>query len=230
VKTLPFLAMAGFFLPALTGTSALAQTSPDLREPDVLYLDGNVPAPVMATFRASTTLYLRRNFQTALAVLSPGQAMQIVGIGPDGYLLKGTYRNNTVVGWIHPENLPTGFDTSIFTQARKNQERHDAVAAAIANKSVIPGMTQDEVTESLGRPDQVASRTDAAGSSVTWIFTTYKEEPQYSYALDHFGRAVLQTYYVKIPIGQMVVGFANGAVSTIENHQTDPNSPGVVTN
>ena len=114
--------------------------------------------------------------------------------------------------------------------AKKTQERREAVATAIANKTVFPGMSPDEVRQSLGPPEQVASRTDAGGSSVTWIFTTYKEVPQYNYALDGFGRPVLQTYYVKIPIGQMIVGFANGVVATIDQHQTDPNSPGVVTN
>jgi hypothetical protein len=35
---------------------------------------------------------------------------------------------------------------------------------------------------------------------------------------------------VKIPIGQMTVSFAKGVVATIDQHKTDPNSPGVVTN
>jgi len=40
----------------------------------------------------------------------------------------------------------------------------------------------------------------------------------------------MQTYYVKIPIGQMIVDFAEGVVTSVEQHKTDPNSPGVVTN
>ena len=56
------------------------------------------------------------------------------------------------------------------------------------------------------------------------------EQPQYQYTLDGFGRTVLSTYYVKIPIGQEIIAFVNGAVISIEQHKTDPNSPGVVTN
>ena len=207
-----------------------AQTDPALREPGVLYLEDNVPGPITTTIRAPTTLYLRRDFQMVLAVLNPGQTVEVVGFSPEGYLLKGTARNNTVVGWIHPADLPTGFDPSIFAVAKKNQERRDAVAVAIANRTVIRGMTPDEVEQSLGKPTQVSSRTDASGSSLSWTFTTYREEPQYSYALDPFGRPVLQTYYVKIPVGQQIVDFANGTVSSIEEHTSDPNSPGVVTN
>ena len=104
------------------------------------------------------------------------------------------------------------------------------MGVAITNRSVIQGMTPDEVKQSVGRPEQISSRVDPGGTALTWIYTTYREEPQYQYTLDAFGRPVLQTYYVKIPIGQLIVGFANGAVISVEQHQTDPNSPGVVTN
>jgi len=41
---------------------------------------------------------------------------------------------------------------------------------------------------------------------------------------------VLQTYYVKIPIGQLIVASLTGAVISVVEHKTDPSSPGVVTN
>jgi hypothetical protein len=217
------LAWAGSF--ALWGQSDLS-----LDEPGVLYLPGNVPEKVTAVIKAPTTVFAQRNFQTVAGYLGPGQTVEILGVAPDGYILRGSYRNNTITGWIHPQDLPTGFDPRIFDAAKQTQERRDAIAAAIANKTVVPGMTPDEVQQAVGRPEQTATKTDASGSTVTWIFTTYKQEPQYSYAFDVYGRPVLQTYYVKIPIGQMIIGFGNGVVASIEQHQTDPNSPGVVTN
>ncbi len=203
---------------------------PALREDGVLYFEGNLPAKVTATLHDATTLYLRRDFQMALASLYPGQKVELIGMSPEGYLLKATYRNNTVSGWIKPANLPPGIDPAVFAEAQKNQAHRDAVAVAIANKDVIRGMTPDEVKLSVGRPEQVASRDDAGGSALTWVYTTYREEPQYQYALDGYGRAYLQTYYVKIPIGQIIVSFADGVVVSVEQHKTDPNSPGIVTN
>jgi hypothetical protein len=215
---------------ALSLSVALAELDPELREQGVLYFDGNLPNKVIVTLHATTTVYLRRDFKMALAALYPGQKVELVGMSPDGYLLKANYRNNTITGWIRPEDLPTGVDPSVFSVAKKNQARRDAVAVAITNKNVIQGMTPDEVRQSLGKPGQVSSRVDPSGSAITWIYTTYVEQPQYEYGLDPFGRPVLQTYYVKIPIGQMIVSFVNGAVISIEQHKTDPNSPGVVTN
>lgn len=215
---------------ALFLTVAPAQIAPELREDGVLYFEGNLPDKLVATLHTTTTVYLNSDFKMALASLYNGQKIELIGMSPQGFLLKATYRNNTINGWIHPEDLPTGIDPGLFAQAKKNQERHDAVAAAIANKSVIQGMTTDEVRQSIGRPEQTSSRTDPNGTSITWVYTTYREEPQYSYGFDALGRTVVQTYYVKVPIGQKIIAFVNDAVISVEEHQTDPSSPGVVTN
>jgi len=212
----------------MTGTSA--QIAPELREQGVLYFEGNLPDKITATLHAVTTVYTHRDFQTTLAALYPGQTFELIGMSPEGYLLKANYRNNTVTGWIHVEDLPTGIDPTLFAEAKKNQARHDAVMVAIANKSVIQGMTPDEVKQSVGRPGQIASHSDAGGSMLTWIYTTYREDPQYTYSLDAYGRPVVQTYYVKVPIGQLVVDFTDGFVSSVTQNKTDPSSPGVVTN
>jgi hypothetical protein len=217
-------------LTAFPFAEAPAQIAPELQEQGVLYFDGNLPDKVTATLHTATTVYLRRDFQMALAALYAGQKIELIGMSPEGYLLTTNYRNNTVTGWIRPEDLPSGIDPGLFAQAKKNQAHRDAVAVAISNKSVIQGMTPDEVKQSVGSPGQVASRVDPHGSALTWIYTTYREEPQYQYTLDGFGRPVLQTYYVRIPIGQMIIAFANGTVISVEEHKTDPNSPGVVTN
>jgi len=209
---------------------AQAQIPPELREQGVLYFEGNLPDKLTTTLNTSTTVYMHRDFQMALAYLGQGQEVELIGMSSEGYLLKTNYRNNTVVGWIRPEDLPSGIDPTLFKTAKKNQERRDAVAVAIANKSVIQGMTPDEVKQSVGRPDQISSHTDIHGSVLTWTFTTYREEPQYDYTINALGRPVLQTYYVKIPIGQLVVNFENGAVTSVSQHKIDPQSPGIITN
>jgi hypothetical protein len=229
VKRLFLLVLAALLL-SFPAPVARAALDPALREQGVLYFEGNLPAPVFATVRVTTTLYLHRDFQTPLAALYNGQKVELIGLAPEGYLLTTTLRNNTVTGWIKTTDLPTGIDPSVFVTAQKNQARHDAVAVAIANKNVIQGMTPDEVKQAIGRPNGVSSRSDPHGESVTWTYTTYREDPQYEYTLDSFGRPLLQTYYVKVPIGQMIVQFFDGTVYSVEEHKNDPNSPGVVTN
>jgi len=222
--------MGAAMLLLLSLSGAQAQIASGLKEDGVLYFEDNLPNPITAQLKTPMTVYSQRNFQMAVAYLTPGQQVELVGMSPDGYLVKGNFRNNTVTGWIKPQDLPSGIDPALFAIAKKNQERNDAVAVAIANKSVIQGMKPDEVTQALGKPTQTFSRTDASGNQLTWIFTTYRKEPQYTYAFDRFGRAVLQTYYVKIPIGQLTVTFDNGGVTSVEEQKAAPNTPGIVTN
>jgi hypothetical protein len=229
VKAIACLRLCALAL-ALSTSWAAAQIAPELREQGVLYFDGNLPNPIDATVNTVTTLYLHRDFQMALATVYPGQKVELIGMSQEGYLITTNYRNNTVTGWIAPTDLPSGIDPALFALAKKNQEHHDAVAVAVANKDVIQGMTPDEVTQSVGRPEQVSSLIDAHGSALSWVYTTYRQEPQYTYALNSFGRAVPQTYYVKVPIGQMIIDFSSGVVVSVERHDIDPNSPGVVTN
>ncbi len=217
-------------LVGLSVVNTPAQIDPALREDGVLYFDGNLPNKVVATLNIGTTVYLHRDFSMALAALYPGQKIELIGMSPEGYLLKTNYRNNSITGWIKPADLPSGVDPGLFVQAEKNQRHHDAVAVAIENKNVIQGMTPDEVKQAVGVPQQVSSKVDPSGSALTWVYTTYREDPQYQYTLDAFGRPVLNTYYVKVPIGQLIIAFSNGEVISVEQHKTDPNSPGVVTN
>jgi len=217
-------------LMALSLSRVSADIDPALREEGVLYFEGNLPDKITVTLHTGTTVYLRRDFQMALAALYSGQKIELIGMSPEGYLLKANYRNNTITGWIKPEDLPSGIDPAIFAQAKKNQQRRDAVAVAVANKSVIQGMTPDEVKQSVGRPEQVTTHSDPNGESLVWTYTTYREDPEYQYTLDAFGRPVLSTYYVKVPIGQLIVAFDNGAVISVTQHKTNPDSPGVVAN
>ena len=74
-------------------------------------------------FTPATTVYLRRDFQTALAALYAGQKVELIGMSPEGYLLKTNYRNNTITGWIKPEDLPSGIDPGALRAGARKTRR-----------------------------------------------------------------------------------------------------------
>ncbi len=204
-----------------------ADMDPALREDGVLYFSDSLPNVLVAEVKKPTTVYLGRDFGSALALILPGQRLEILGMSPEGYLVKGDYRNNAVTGWITPAQLPPGIDPKLIEQARKNEARHELVVQAIRAKKVIRGMTPDEVKQSLGEPEQTSSHTDDSGTALTWIFTTYSIVWQTAATPTYNGQAVIQTFPTKVPNGQVIVTFANGAVSAIEEHKTNSDSPGV---
>lgn len=205
---------------------ARADIDPALREEGVLYFSDSLPTVIVAEVKTPTTVYLGRDFVSPLALIVPGQRLEILGMSAEGYLVKGDYRNNAVTGWITPAQLPPGVDPKLIEQAKKNQARQEEVAKAIRAKKVIRGMTPDEVKQALGEPDQTSSHTDASGSALTWIFTTYNIVWQTSAVPGYDGRTVFQTFPTKVPNGQTIVTFADGAVTAIEEHKTNPDSPG----
>jgi hypothetical protein len=214
------LILAVLLLAAVSGVRADVDLA--LREDGVLYFEDNLPTHLLATVQSPTTVYLRRDLQTPLASLFAGQKIEIIGMSPEGFMIKGTYRNNSITGWISPGELPSDVDRAQIALAKKNQERRGQIAAVIARKQVIRGMTPDEVHQSLGDPDQTSSHTDGSGTSQIWVYTTYANVWQTSYVAGPFGRPVLQSFPVRTPVGQIAVTFTDNEVSAIEQHQTSP--------
>ena len=105
------------------------------------------------------------------------------------------------------------------------------MAVAIANKNVIQGMTPDEVKQSVGQPETgvLRDRSERLGADLD-LHDLSRGPAVRVHARCLSAGPCLQTYYVKVPIGQLIVAFANGVVISVEQHKTDPNSPGVVTN
>jgi hypothetical protein len=207
--------------------SARADIDPGLREDGVLYFEDSLPNVIVADVKTPTTVYLGRDFASPLALIVPGQRLEILGMSAEGFLVKGDYRNNAVTGWITPAQLPPGVDPKLIEQAKKNQARQEVVAKAIRARQVIRGMTPAEVKQSLGEPEQTSSHTDDSGTALTWIFTTYSIVYQTAATPGYNGQTVFQTFPTKVPSGQVIVTFANGTVTAIEEHKTNPDSPGV---
>jgi hypothetical protein len=83
----------------------------------------------------------------------------------------------------------------------------------------LEGMTFEDVRKALGKPDKTSFRKDQSGRIDSWNFITYDRVPQYDYRRDITGRLVRYVYYVKVPIGDLLVEFQDGRVSAVEDHQ-----------
>ena len=121
------------------------------------------------------------------------------------------------------------------------EERRREVDALIARNEVAIGMTLDEVTRSLGKPQKRSSRVSRDGSTQVFEYIRYKLIPQTVYSPAYVEsitgvrpdpRARLETVvvrggygynastvYVKVPVGTINVSFADGIVESIEESE-----------
>jgi hypothetical protein len=213
--------------PGLTPIPATV-VAPELQEQGVFYLHNVMTLPVQGKVENVTTMYVHRDFTSPVGTLIPGQIIEVVGIAPEGYLVRAVAPNSNVMGWIRLDQIPSNIDQRTLVQAQQYYQREQEIQVAIANKTVIQGMTPEDVEKSLGsKAPTILKQTLPQGVFETWTYTTYKQVPQNSYAVDSMGQPVSQTEYDKVAIGTLTINFTNGVVTSIQEQRSDPDSPGV---
>lgn len=225
----------------LAVSAASLPAAPIIREPGSVYLSDFhekmprfrlvAPAPCFSDYRL-------RNY---IGTLRFPQLVQLDAISAEGMLrVRGNARQGGVAAWIEPgyvEGLPPDY----LQIAQRAEERRLQIEELIGKKEVAVGMTADEVTRSLGKPQKRTSRTSREGSEQVFEYIKYKLIPQTvftpSYAETIAGyrpepgeklETVIvrggygyqtSTVYVKVPVGSVKVGFVNGLVETIEESE-----------
>lgn len=231
-----------FLLPTLILSLALPTFGgPIVRETGALYLsDFDVP-PVKLALKEAAPCYFDITGNRYAGTLRFPQVVRLDAVSPGGRLrVRGNARQGGVAAWVDPaflDPLPPDFIPSL----QRAEERRKQVEELIANNEVAIGMTPDEVTRSLGKPQKRSSRTERDGSAQVFEYIKYKLVPQTvftpSYAQTITGyvprpgerlQTVVMsgqagyspgTIFVKVPVGTVKVSFKNGVVESLEQSE-----------
>jgi hypothetical protein len=225
----------------LVATLLVAEATPIVRERGAIYLsDFNLP-PMKLALRGPAPCYFELDAKRYAGTLRFPQTVELDAVAPNGLLrVRGNARQGGVAAWIEPslaQSLPPGF----MAKLQKAEERRREVDALIARNEVAIGMTLDEVTRSLGKPQKRSSRVSRDGSTQVFEYIRYKLIPQTVYSPAYVEsitgvrpdpRARLETVvvrggygynastvYVKVPVGTTHVSFAEGIVESIEESE-----------
>jgi hypothetical protein len=225
----------------LVATLLVAEATPIVRERGAIYLsDVNLP-PMKLALRGPAPCYFELDAKRYAGTLRFPQTVELDAVAPNGLLrVRGNARQGGVAAWIEPslaQSLPPGF----MAKLQKAEERRREVDALIARNEVAIGMTLDEVTRSLGKPQKRSSRVSRDGSTQVFEYIRYKLIPQTVYSPAYVEsitgvrpdpRARLETVvvrggygynastvYVKVPVGTINVSFADGIVESIEESE-----------
>jgi hypothetical protein len=232
MKTFPFRLFAVLLMFVSAAGSATAQLGPRKStllapEPGTIDVEDMLKKPVMLKVLQESPIYTRSTLDNALGSMAPGTLVKLVGLSDTAYRVRGRARHGDVSGWMRIPDLLSA-DPNLVPNLKKLHERQMIVEELIAKHQVALGMTAEEVTASMGKPNRKSSKLSAAGRDEKFEYVVYDRVPQYTTGLDAFGRAVQTVVYVKVETGSLSVNFKDGIVETVEETKGNPLGTGGV--
>lgn len=233
---LRFASLALFLAFACVATAA----SPIIREPGAVYLsDFNVKPLKLKVLEPAPAYFDTAQTRYAGTLRFP-QIVQVEALDSNGLLrIRGNAQQGGIAAWVNPqflEPLPPAFAGNL----RKSEERRIQVEALISRNEVALGMTPDEVSRSLGKPQKKTNRADNSGTQQVWEYIKYQLVPQTTYApvnnqtvvtyppgTNSPGGTLIQnssgygasTIYVKVPVGKLTVTFKDNIVESLDQSE-----------
>lgn len=229
------------WLALLSATVMAAQAGPIVRQAGAIYLSDFHEKLPRFRLLAAAPCYFDSSMKRYAGTLRFPQVVQLDAISEEGMLrVLGNAKQGGVAAWIEPQCLE-GLPENYLGLATRAEQRRRQVEDLIARKEVAIGMSLDEVTRSLGKPQKRSSKTGPDGSTQTYEYIRYKLIPQtvytpaYAQSLTGYrpepGQKLetvvvrgsygynASTLYVKVPVGMVTVGFVNGLVETLEESE-----------
>jgi len=231
--------MQRFLALLLLAGSAVA--GPIVREPGVIYLADFEEKEPRFKLSSPAPCYFDVDQRRYAGTLRFPQVVTAVAVAPDGsFRVRGNARQGGVAAWIDSRFLE-GVPADLVSKLHAADERRREVETLIARNEVAIGMTMDEVSRSLGKPQKKSSSPNRDGSSQVFEYIRYKLVPQTIYT-PAYAQTVLgirpdpswrletvvgrsgyglqaSTIYVKVPVGSMKVSFVNGIVEATEESE-----------
>jgi len=225
--------LSAFVLAALA-FATLSVAAPIIREPGAIYLSDFGQKPLrLKVLNNSAPCFFDVAMTRFAGTLRFPQVVQVEAVTDTACRIRGNAQQGGVAAWVsydQLEALPDG----LLVNLKKSEERRHIVEALIAKNEVAIGMTSDEVSRSLGKPQKKTNRASKEGTEQIWEFIKYELVPQTSYAPGVTqtvipgtkpgkpGSVVTQsgmyanTIYVKVPVGTLKVSFKDNIVETLD--------------
>jgi len=150
---------------------------PIIREDGVIYLFDHDQKPLQVPLAKPAQCFFDRGLTRFAGTLRFPQTVKIEAFAPGVCRIFGLARQGGVAAWIPIdalEPLPENF----LKELDAAEQRRVMVNDLIAKNEVVPGMTQEEVRRSLGRPQKTSRSVTDAKERVTWEYIKYELVPQ----------------------------------------------------
>ncbi|PTY04461.1 hypothetical protein DB346_03230 [Verrucomicrobia bacterium LW23] len=206
------------------GICAASAVPPEMREKDVFYFADNLAEPIRVELTKPVDIFGGRDLTTRLGTAPVGAIVEIAGVTRGLYLITVRTPSRKIEGWVAETTLPP-IPREVMDEARAKQDKRDAIAKAIKDRKVILGMAFEDVRKALGRPEKTSFQENTNGRTDTWRYIAYDSVPETRYVRGPYGNVIAQTYYVKVPIGELIIDFSNGAVISVAENRDSASAP-----
>jgi outer membrane protein assembly factor BamE (lipoprotein component of BamABCDE complex) len=197
----------------------------EVRRADVFTLADLKQPPLHLKVLRRTPIMSLHDANKAVAQLSPGQTVEVVGLGEDQYSVKARTATGQVAGWVAADAVeapPIELQEKL-RQRRVHAEEHRDL---IERHGVAVGMTCAEVRASLGKPDRTARSRTRSGDEEQWFYVTYKYTPHFVQQQKEDGRFNHTLSYGRVPTGHRIITFRQDqVVEIVEDEGTDSQHP-----
>lgn len=191
-------------------------------EPGAIYVENLTDKKITLHLPESVPAYTDLGGRRSIGMLVPGQQVTLVAFSDKACRVRARAAHGDVVGWVGMRQLRSK-DPHLFDRLKKAAERQALVETYIAKKEIALGMTPEEVTRALGKPDEESTDISRNGVSGSYAYVVWDRVPRRNWGRDRYGRMVQTVIYVKVETGRMTVTFENGVVTNIQATKGRPN-------
>jgi hypothetical protein len=225
---------------AIACSLSIANAAPIIREPGAIYLSDFALKPLRLRVLEPAPCYFDITQSRFAGTLRFPQTVQVEAVADNGmFRVRGNARQGGVVAWVNGQFLEAPPERFVDT-LKKAEQRRLEVEALISRNEVALGMTPEEVSRSLGKPQKKTNRANKEGTQQIWEYVKYELVPQTTYAPGYTQSVVSfpggtnapsgtvvqggagftsSTIYVKVPVGTLTVTFRDGLVDSLDQSE-----------
>ncbi len=217
----------------------LAVSSPIIREPGAIYLSDFEEKPLRMKLLRPAPCFFDSGLTRYAGTLRFPQSVRVEAFLENVCRIRGDARQGGVAAWIPYSELEP-LPENLLTDLQKAEERRQVVDDLIAQNEVAIGMTEKEVSRSVGKPQKKTKRAEKDFVRQVWEYIRYELVPQTTVGpsfrqtvvnippgtnspggtiVTSGNRLTSSTVYVKVPVGTLSITFLDGIVESLEQSE-----------
>ena len=219
--------------------TAAAEGSPIIREPGAIYLSDFGERPMRLKLLRAAPCFFDSGLTRYAGTLRFPQSVKVEAFLENVCRIRGDARQGGVAAWVPYSELEP-LPENLLTDLQEAEERRQVVDDLISQNEVAIGMTEAEVSRSVGKPQKKTKRAEKDFVRQVWEYIRYELVPQTTVGpsfqqtvinipggtnspggtiITGGNRLTSSTIYVKVPVGKLSIAFLDGVVESLEQSE-----------